>query len=118
MDWKRFRLELAPSPEFPTGSASRAYVIHAPLDEDGTIDQDILQVAPHRARVQRQWPNEPDSSGHLVHTPEGWAISYLVGGKPAERAFQLESGALRVGEYANVTEPDGRQQRYRIVSVS
>src|SRR5580765_7738714 len=58
MNWKSIRLELARTPEFPEGSASRAFLLHLPLDQDGLIDEEVLRDAPARATVHRFWPNE------------------------------------------------------------
>jgi len=117
MEWKRVRLELARTPEFPKGSASRAYLVHLPLDERGVIDEAVLKATPQRARVRRHWPNEPEMSGYVIRTPKGWAFSYRLGDEDDEALFHLETHAIRVGEYITLTEPDGEQLPYRIVSL-
>ena len=75
MKWKQIRLELARTNEFPTGSASRAYLVQLPVNEEGLIDEEVLKATPQRARVRRHWPNEPDMSGYVIRTPKRCAVS-------------------------------------------
>lgn len=118
MKWKRVRLELGRTREFPQGSASRAYLVHLPVSDDGLIDEAVLQAAPGRARVRRHWPNEPDMSGYVIRTPKGWAFSYRMGEDDDEAVYHLETHAIRLGEYITLTEPDGQRLPYRVVSLS
>src|SRR5690606_1529686 len=97
MHWKTIRLELARTPEFPRGSASRAHLLRLPVNDQGVIDEEALRAAPGRATVRRFWPNEPDMAGHVVRTVEGWAFSYSIGEKD-ELILHLESGPMRQGE--------------------
>jgi hypothetical protein len=118
MQWKRIRLVLDQTPEFPAGSASRAYLVQLPVKEDGLVDTAILETALHRARIRRHWPNEADRSGSITRTTSGWGFAHGAqeeGGRPI---FHLETQRLCVGESITLTEPDGRQQTYRVVSVS
>lgn len=117
MNWTSIRLELARTREFPEGSASRAYLLHLPLGDDGLIDQALLGAAPARATVRRFWPNEPDLSGYVIHTPRGWALSYRPGEEDDENIFHLENHPIRMGEYVTLTEPDGRQLPFRVASL-
>lgn len=117
MNWKSIRLELARTREFPEGSASRAYLLRLPLDDSGQIDELALGSSPALATVHRHWPNEPDLSGYVVRTPDGWALSYEPGDGDDEAVFHLESHPIRVGEYLTLTEPDGRKLPFRVVSL-
>lgn len=117
MTWKSIRLELARTSDFPQGSASRAYLLHLPLGEDGLIDEAAFHETPARATVRRFWPNEPDMGGYVIQTPRGWAFSYELGDADDEAIFHLETHHLRLGEYLTLTEPDGRQLPFRIASV-
>jgi hypothetical protein len=127
MKWKMIRLDLASSWEFPRGSAGRSYLIRLPLTEEGAIDTVMLESQPARATVRRYWPNEADMLGYLERTPQGYAIRYEMNGsaKPNghcaanghERRFQFGADAVRIGEQIFVTEPDGRQLRFRIASL-
>lgn len=118
MNWKSIRLELARTKEFPEGSASRAYLLRLPLDEQGLIDECALKQSPALATVHRYWPNERDLSGYVIRTPKGWAISYEVGEDDDETVFHLETHPIRVGEYITLTEPDGRQLPFRVSSLN
>lgn len=129
MKWTVIRLELASSWEFPRGSAGRSYLIRLPLTADGTIDSASLQSQPSRATVRRYWPNEADMLGYLEPTPQGYGIRYEVNGATKlncgsqvnghcdKRLFQFGAQAIKVGEQIFLTEPDGRQLRFRIASL-
>lgn len=115
MSWKTVRLELARAPGFPNGSASRAYLLHLPLDEQGVVDEETFRKAPALATVRRHWPNERDRSGYVIRKGRGWAFSYAVCDDDDEGIFHLESHPLRAGEYVTITEPDGQQLPYRVM---
>jgi hypothetical protein len=115
MSWKTVRLELARAPGFPNGSASRAYLLHLPLDNEGLLDEDALSRQPALATVRRHWPNERDRSGYLVRKGRGWAFSYALGEADDEDLFHLETHRLKPGEYVTITEPDGEKLPYRVV---
>jgi len=129
MKWKVIRLELASSREFPRGSAGRSYLIRLPLTEAGAIDTATLKSQPSRATVRRYWPNEADMLGYLEHTPLGYAIRYEINGGTKlscsseasrhsdMRPFQFGADEIKVGEQIILTEPDGRQLRFRIASL-
>lgn len=111
------RLELARTPEFPNGSASRAYLVHLPLDGEGLIDEEAMRRAPAKATVRRFWPNERDMSGYVISTSRGWALSYRPGEDDDETIFHLETHRMRIGEYVTLSEPDGGQLPFRVVSL-
>jgi hypothetical protein len=118
MKWKNIRLELARTKDFPEGSASRAYLLRLPLEDDGLIDEQSLKEAPARATVRRFWPNQPDMSGYVIRTPRGWAFSYEPGEDDDESVFHLETHAIRPGEYLTLTEPDGTLLPFRVASLT
>lgn len=74
MNWKTIRLELAPTAQFPTGSVSRGYLIRAPLNDNGMIDEQSLNRAPERAKVRRFWSTEPDERGQVTRVDGHWAL--------------------------------------------
>jgi len=117
MNWKSIRLELARTQGFPEGSASRAYLLHLPLDDEGLIDEPTLKGSPARATVHRFWPNERDMAGYVIRTPRGWALSYRPGEDDDESVFHLETHPIRLGEYLTLMEPDGRQLPFRVASL-
>jgi len=129
MNWKVIRLELASSWEFPKGSAGRSYLIRLPVTEEGMIDAATLSAHPTRATVRRFWPNEADALGYLVNSPSGFAIRYepndtkklngaaQANGHGEPQLFQFGAGSIKVGEQISLTEPDGRELRFRIASL-
>ena len=117
MTWKSIRLELARTPQFPEGSASRAYLLRLPLDEAGLIDEHALRESPALATVHRYWPNQRDRSGYMIRTPRGWAMSYEPGEEDDETVFHLETHPIRVGEYVTLTEPDGSRLPFRVAAL-
>lgn len=112
--WTLARLELARTPEFPDGSAARAYLLRLPLDGGGLIDEAAVARDPALATVQRTWPGEPDRTGYLVRKRSGWAFSYALGDDDDEQVHHLELHPIRSGEYLTLTEPDGRRLPYRV----
>jgi hypothetical protein len=117
MNWQSIRLELARTPDFPEGSASRAYLLHLPLDERGLIDEALRNRCPARATVRRFWPSEPDLSGYVIRRKDGWAFSYAPGDEDDETIFHLENHPIRLGEYLTLTEPDGQRLPFRVTSM-
>lgn len=114
-EWKLLRLELARTPEFPRGSASRAYMLRLPLDDDGGIDEVALASRPALATVRRFWPNEPDRQGRLERTSCGWAFSEGLGPQNCESICHLECDCLTVGACVTLVEPDGSSFPFRVV---
>lgn len=114
--WNLVRLELARTPVFPEGSASRAYMLRAPLDANGLIDEAELARRPEMATVRRFWPNEADQTGYLMRNAKGWTFSYARGDEDDETFYHLDDHPLRVGNYVTITEPDGEHCPFRVVS--
>jgi hypothetical protein len=122
-NFKRIRLELARSPEFPEGSAQHGYEFVAPLDANGHIDVEAWKKERQHCRVRRFAAGADDEIGVLVHRPGGpehgrWVFDYNP-----KRADDDESGyrfgahAFRPGEYVSIRNEDGEMHTYRVVSV-
>ena len=80
-EFKRIRLDLARSKEFPAGSAQHGYEFVAPLDAKGHIDTALWRAHRDHCRVRRFWQGEDDQIGQLVHKPGGqeharWVFDY------------------------------------------
>lgn len=116
--WSIVKLELGRTDEFPSGSASRSYIIRIPLSEHGWIDEAAHQAYPVRATIRRFWPNQPDQSGYVVKAKKGWVFSYAVGEDDDESLFHMEDRSIKIGEYLTVTEPNGDRLPYRVVGVT
>ena len=121
--FKRIRLNLARSKEFPQGSSKRGYEFVAPLDANGHIDVALWKQHRDHCRVRRFWEGEDDELGHLVHRPGGpehgrWVFDYNP-----KRADDDESGyrfgahAFRVGEYVSIRDEDGEMHTFQVASV-
>lgn len=114
MNWKTIRLELARTSDFPSGSVSRAYLLRVPLDEDGGIDEQALDLGLARATVRRFWPSQPDRSGHLVRENGSW--SFRCNGDAGGSA-KLGEQPFRLGSEVTVTEADGSSLPFRVASI-
>jgi hypothetical protein len=112
--WKKIRLELGQTVGFPTGSVSRGYLIHLPLDENGRVDAAALALKPHRATVQRYWSTEADESGIVV--PDGDGCTMRCNGT-TERKLLLNGQPIRLGEQLSVVEPDGAILPFNVASI-
>jgi len=118
VSWKRVRLEVARSRDFPEGSNRHGYEFALPLDDDGKFDLAAYKKTPQLATVHRFWPGEGDSTGEILHTGRGrWVFSYDPGEGDAEAIPHLTEHRFKVGEYLAVREPGGAEHTFRIVLV-
>ena len=119
MTLMRVRLELARDHEFPNGSRDRGYEFAAPLTDSGHLDPAEWRKHRERCRVKRFWTGEKDEIGHLVHRRGGqWAFDYDPNrSDDDEPGFKFGSHRFVPGEYVSITEHDGVQRTFRIVSV-
>ena len=115
--WQNIRLELAPMPDFPKGSASRAYMLHLPLRDGGTIDEQALQEMPAMASFKRFWPNEPDRSGRIVRTENGWALSFQPATGGSDGVFPIELDRLVPGEEVTIGKHGGGRWSFRVADL-
>jgi hypothetical protein len=114
----RVRLELARTPEFPQGSPSHGYEFIAPIDDAGHIDAKEWQQHKTACKVLRFWEGEDDREGFLRHAGSGWRFDYdEEDDADDEPFFKLDKHALVPGAYVTVTESDGEQRPFRVVSV-
>lgn len=116
MTWKTIRLELARTAKYPNGSTAHAYVFRVPLDDMGYIEPQELQKAEKRPEVRRFWHGEPDQKGVVIATKNGWAFSYRVGDDDDETIFRLKDHPIKIGEYITITETDGSELPFKVVS--
>jgi len=120
--FKRIRLELARSKEFPTGSARHGYEFVAPLDDNGHIDPKLWQEHRDHCRVRRFWNDEPDEIGRLVHKPGGaeharWVFDYDQSAEEDDEAgYRFGSHAFRTGEYVSISDEDGEMHTFQVAS--
>jgi hypothetical protein len=121
--FKRIRLHLARSKEFPTGSSRHGYEFVAPINAQGHIDTELWRKYRDNCRVRRFWGEEPDQLGRLLHKPGGseharWVFDYDESRSDDDEAgYRFGGHAFVPGEYVSVTEDDGEVHTFRIVSV-
>lgn len=121
--FKRIRLELARSKEFPSGSARHGYEFVAPLDSKGHIDPQLWQQHRDHCRVRRFWSDEPDEIGRLVHKPGGaeharWVFDYNPAATDDDEAgYRFGTHAFMFGEYVSIRDDDGELHTFQVASV-
>jgi hypothetical protein len=121
MALKRVRLELARNAEFLEGSLARGYEFVAPLSADGHLDLEGWKQHRESCTVHCFWAGEDDAYGHLVHHGcERWAFRYenMAADDDEEPIFRFDRHSFVAGEYVSLTEHDGVQRTFRIISVS
>ena len=118
MGLKRIRLELARTPEFPQGNPDHGYEFVAPMTDDGHIDAIAWKEVKDRCEVTRFWGQGEFESGMLRHVGGGWRFDYKAkDDSDDEPFFKLDRHALTEGAYVSITEHDGVQRPFRVVSV-
>jgi hypothetical protein len=121
--FKRIRLNLARSKEFPQGSARHGYEFVAPLDDKGHIDVAFWRQHKDNCRVRRFWEGEDDEIGFLVHKPGGpeharWIFDYNPSrADDDESGYRFGAHAFRPGEYVSVRNEDDESHTYVVASV-
>ncbi len=121
-EFKRIRLNLARSKDFPTGSALHGYEFVAPLDPTGHIDP--VRWLKHRDQcgMRRFWGGE-EEHGRLVHKPGGaeharWVFDYdNTAAENDEAGYRFAAHAFRPGEYVSISSDDGELHTFQVVSV-
>jgi hypothetical protein len=121
--FKRIRLNLARSKEFPQGSSRHGYEFVAPLDANNHIDVTLWRGNRDHCRVRRFWEGEDDEVGFLVHKPGGpeharWVFDYDASAEDDdESGYRFASHPFRPGEYVSIRNEDGETHTYVVVSV-
>jgi hypothetical protein len=116
---KRIRLELGRTPEFPDGSQKYGYEFIAPLTGDNHIDADAWKKVKDHCGVLRFWGTDKQERGVLRHVGNGWRFDYDPrDDTDDEPFFKLDRHSLAPGDYVSVTEHDGVQRPFRVVSVT
>ena len=122
-NFKRIRLNLARSKEFPQGSARHGYEFVAPLKADGHIDEVQWKNDRAHCRVRRFWEGEDDQIGFLVHKPGGpeharWVFDYdQTAEDDDESGYRFGSHVFRPGEYVSIRDEEGDMHTFQVASV-
>ena len=121
--FKRIRLHLARSKEFPEGSSRHGYEFVAPIDAKGHIDLELWKKERDHCRVRRFWDGAPEQFGRLVHRPGGaeharWVFDYDASRVDDDEAgYRFGAHAFVPGEYVSISEDDGELHTFRVVAV-
>lgn len=119
MTMRTIRLELARTPDHPDGAADMGYELHAPLTGDGHLDQAAWRAHADACRVRRFWRGADDEHGRLVIINGNWAFQYAgMAEADVEPIFKLGAHRMVVGEYLSITEHDGVQRTFKVVSLT
>lgn len=119
MSLNRIRLELARTPDFPEGSSKHGYEFIAPLTKDAHLDHDAWKSVKGHCGVVRFWGDQPTLAGALRHVGQGWRFDYNPkDDTDDEPFFKLDRHALTQGAYVSITETDGVQRPFRVVSIT
>lgn len=119
MNMKLIRLELARNKDFPDGSSAHGYEFRAPLRPDGHIESDGWTDIAQLCTVHHFWGSEGDERGQLIRTrAHQWAFSYVPGEDDDEPIFRFDSHVFAPGEYVTITEHDGEDYVFKVVSVA
>lgn len=115
---KRVRLELARTAEFPGGNSEHGYEFVAPINNAGHIDSSDWKKFRTFCRVTRL-ADEETETGMLRHVGKGWRFDYNGSSKDDDEPFfKLDRHALTPGVYVSITEHDGTQRPFKVVSVT
>jgi hypothetical protein len=115
--FRQIRIELARERGHPEGAHDVAYVLLAPLSDDGHINAELWRQHREACRVARLRPGEATVHGHLVHRRGGsWAFQYEAN-IPDEGGYHFNEERFVRGEYVSVNE-EGRMHPFRVVSVA
>lgn len=118
MALKTIRLELARTQEHPEGDPGHGYEFRAPLDDAGHLNAAAWHGNKDLCMVRRFEKNIEQERGMLIRTKAGsWAFSYAPGDDDDEPIFKFSTHAFKPNEYVSITEHDGVQRAFRVVSV-
>jgi hypothetical protein len=119
MTLMHIRIELARTPEFPSGNPERGYEFVAPLQKDGHIDAAAWKNLRQHCLVTRFFDGDRSAPGRLRRVGKGWQFDFdPARDEDDEALFKLDRHPLRPGKYLSVTEDVGGRQPFRVVSVT
>ena len=111
-------LELGRTRDYPDGSPQYGYEFIAPLDRQDHIDAAAWATAKQHCSVRCFRPGQDDRMGFLRHVGHGWRFDYDKGrSDDDEPFFKLDRHVVTPGLYLTLTEEDGVQRPFKIVSV-
>lgn len=119
MSLMSIRLELGRTAGFPNGDRSHGYEFLAPLTDDGHIDHDAWMQKKNECLVRKFESGQSDEHGRLRHVGQGWRFDFDPSRSDDDEPFyKLDRHIISPGLYISVTEHDGVQRPFKIVSVT
>jgi hypothetical protein len=121
-NFKRIRMNMARSKDFPAGSDRHGYEFVAPLGTDGRIDANEWKSHRDNCRVVRFWAGEPDRMGRLIHKPGGseharWVFDYdRKRDDDDESGYRFGAHRFVPGEYVTLSDGD-QSHTFQVISV-
>lgn len=118
MTLMNIRLELGRTPGVPNGDARHGYEFVAPLDCYGHLDVLGWKADKDKCTVRSFRPDGNQRMGMLRHLGRSWRFDYAPGPEDDEPFFRLDKHVVAAGLYLTITEEDGVQRPFKVVSVS
>jgi hypothetical protein len=113
------RLEMGRTTGAPGGDAHHGYEFIAPLNKDGHLDIAEWAANKDHCGVRSFRPGQADRRGMLRHVGRGWRFDYLPGRTDDDEPFfKLDRHVIAPGLYVTITEEDGVERPFRIVTVT
>jgi hypothetical protein len=111
------RLELGRTKDMPAGDTLHGYEFVAPINRDGHLDVQEWTTQKDRCGVRSFCPGRSDRRGMLRHVGRGWRFDYVPGRGDDEPFFKLDRHVIAPGLYVTITEEDGIQRPFKIVTM-
>lgn len=110
------RLGRNPHAGYPEGDDAHGYVIVAPVDHDGKLDEALWRAHRQACTVVRFSPiPEERADGVLARRGDAWFFHYDEADEgPDEPLYRLGDHRLLLGEYVTVKEADGDALTYKV----
>lgn len=119
MTLMNIRLELGRGRGAPQGDSRHGYEFTAPLTAEGHLDAAAWKTHKTACTVRSFRPGAEERLGLLRHVGQGWRFDYVAGETgDDEPFFKLDRHVIAPGLYVSVTEEDGEQRPFKIVSVA
>jgi len=118
MTLMNIRLELGRTTELPVGDSAHGYEFVAPLDAQGHLDAGHWEDDKRHCGVRMFRRGQADRHGMLRRVGKGWRFDYDPHrSTDDEPLLRLDRHVIAPGLYLSITEDDGSQRPFRVVSV-
>ena len=119
MTLMNIRLELGRNRGAPQGDSRHGYEFTAPLTPEGHLDAAAWKTHRAACTVRSFRPGAEVRQGLLRHVGQGCRFDYVPGEtSDDEPFFKLDRHVIAPDLYVSVTEEDGEQRPFKIVSVT